>query len=63
MTTATADLALEAGLRHVESGEPGFRRVRRGRGFSYEDQQGSVINGSRREWIESLVVPPAWDDV
>lgn len=22
-----------------------------------------MINGSRREWIESLVVPPAWDDV
>lgn len=63
MTAATADLALEAGLRHVEAGEPGFRRVRRGRGFSYEDQQGSVINGSRREWIESLMIPPAWDDV
>ncbi|HEX6286971.1 MAG TPA: DNA topoisomerase IB [Acidimicrobiia bacterium] len=63
MTTETADLAIEAGLRYVEAGEPGFRRVRRGRGFSYENQRGVAINGSKRKWIESLVIPPAWDQV
>lgn len=63
MTTETADLAIEAGLRYVEAGEPGFRRVRRGRGFSYENHRGVAINGSKREWIESLVIPPAWDQV
>ncbi len=63
MTSETADLAIEAGLRYVESGEPGFRRVRRGRGFSYENQTGGVINGTMRTWIEGLVIPPAWDQV
>lgn len=63
MTTETADLAIEAGLRYVESGEPGYRRVRRGRGFSYENQDGEVINGAAREWIEALVIPPAWERV
>lgn len=63
MTTETADLAIEAGLRYVEPGEPGLRRVRRGRGFSYESHKGAVVNGSRKVWIESLVIPPAWEEV
>jgi len=63
MTTDTADIAIEAGLRYVEAGEPGLRRVRRGRGFSYESPKGDVINGKTREWIEGLVIPPAWDEV
>jgi DNA topoisomerase-1 len=63
MTSETADLAVEAGLRYVEPGEPGLRRVRRGRGFSYESQRGNVINGAKRKWIDGLVIPPAWEQV
>lgn len=56
-------LAAEAGLHYTEAGDRGLRRVRRGKGFSYVDERGSAVNGSRREWIEKLVIPPAWEDV
>jgi DNA topoisomerase-1 len=56
-------LAAEAGLNYITDETPGLRRIRRGRGFSYSDANGKVINGSVRKWIDSLVIPPAWDDV
>jgi DNA topoisomerase-1 len=56
-------IAAEAGLAYVDQGEPGFRRVKRGRGFSYVTNDGRVVNGATKEWIESLVIPPAWEDV
>jgi DNA topoisomerase-1 len=65
-TTEVLDVeqaADEAGLRYVSDAEPGIRRVRRGRGFSYHAPDGSVLNGSVRKRITSLVIPPAWKDV
>lgn len=56
-------LAAEAGLLYVDQGEPGYRRIRRGRGFSYVDPGGQVVNGEVRARIEQLVIPPAWEDV
>lgn len=56
-------MAEEAGLNYVTDESPGFRRVRRGRGFSYVDTKGNPINGSTRKWIGSLVIPPAWEQV
>lgn len=56
-------LASEAGLVYVEAGAPGMRRVRRGRGFSYLDAAGGIVNGKTKQWIETLVIPPAWQDV
>lgn len=56
-------LAAEAGLTYVGPDEPGFRRVRRGGGFSYVDETGAVVNGTTRKRIEGLVIPPAWEDV
>ena len=56
-------LAAEAGLNYVSDEGPGLRRVRRGRGFSYLDTKGNTVNGSTKEWIGSLVIPPAWKDV
>lgn len=56
-------LAAEAGLFYVDQGEPGYRRLKRGKGFSYTNDDGKVVNGEAREWIESLVIPPAWEDV
>ena len=61
--TDSMSLAEEAGLHYVSDEAPGLRRVRRGRGFSYVDPQGRVINGAVRKWIGSLVIPPAWSDV
>lgn len=56
-------LAAEAGLHYVAEETPGLHRVRRGRGFSYLDPSGKTVNGSTRERIDSLVIPPAWEDV
>ena len=56
--------AKAAGLRYVTDSEPGIRRRRVGRGFSYVDPDGRVIR--EREHIRrfrSLVIPPAWSDV
>jgi len=56
-------LAAEAGLHYVMDEMPGLRRVRRGRGFSYLDEQGQAINGAVRERIGTLAIPPAWQGV
>lgn len=56
-------LADEAGLRYVVPGSGGYRRVRRGRGFSYVTPDGKSIDGRVRERIEQMVIPPAWEDV
>ncbi len=58
------DSALEAGLRYVTDAEPGIRRRRAGRGFSYTDPSGTRITDRRLlARIKSLAVPPAWTDV
>jgi len=53
-----------ARLKRVDCAAPGIRRVRRGRGFSYEEEDGSRI-GDREvlERIKELAIPPAWTDV
>ncbi|MDP9116679.1 MAG: DNA topoisomerase IB [Actinomycetota bacterium] len=55
--------ALAAGLRYVSSEEPGIRRVRSGRGFSYRDATGAVVPVRERRRIEALAIPPAWREV
>lgn len=54
----------EAGLRYVTDAEPGIRRRRCGRGFSYTRAGGSAtVGAATRARIEALVIPPAWTDV
>ncbi len=49
--------------RSVVSG-PGLRRVRRGRGFSYHDQDGKALtDDATLTRIRDLVIPPAWKKV
>ena len=53
-----------ARLRRVDCAGPGIKRVRRGKGFSYEWQDGSrVQDPDTLERITALVLPPAWNDV
>ncbi|HWC33614.1 MAG TPA: DNA topoisomerase IB [Mycobacteriales bacterium] len=52
-----------AGLRYVSVDEPGIRRLRRGRGFSYRYADGRVVGAAVRERITALVIPPAWREV
>ena len=52
-------------LRRVDCSEPGIRRVRRGRGFSYvDDASGEAVRDAEViARIGELVIPPAWTDV
>jgi DNA topoisomerase-1 len=56
--------AKAAGLRYVTDDEPGIRRQKRGKGFTYLDPQGKTIKDEKTlERIQKLAIPPAWTDV
>lgn len=55
--------AAAAGLRYVHPDEPGIRRTRRGKGFSYVDATGKSVAAEVRVRIQALAIPPAWTDV
>lgn len=58
------DVLKKAKLNYVSTDEAGYHRKRWGRGFTYLDENGDTIKDkSLREWIESLRIPPAWEDV
>ena len=51
-------------LRFVLDDEPGIRRRRAGKGFTYLDPDGGRLTDAETlGWIRSLAVPPAWHDV
>jgi DNA topoisomerase-1 len=51
-------------LRRADCAEAGIRRRRRGRGFSFEDPAGDVIEDEETlARIRELAIPPAWKDV
>jgi DNA topoisomerase-1 len=51
-------------LKRIDCAEPGIRRVRRGRGFSYVDAAGARVDDPVvLQRISDLVIPPAWEDV
>ncbi len=53
-----------ARLRRVDSARPGIRRVRRGKGFGYVEEDGTTIADREvRERIAELAIPPAWEEV
>lgn len=59
-----AQHAADAGLRYVSDAQPGIRRVRCGRGFSYKSASGQTVRDQAvLDRIASLVIPPAWTDV
>lgn len=43
--------------------DPGFRRLRSGRGFRYVDHSGSAVGDTDAERAHALVIPPAWREV
>ena len=55
--------AAAVGLVLSDDAEPGIRRVRRGRGFSFHLPDGTLLEGAARERCRELAVPPAWSDV
>ena len=41
-----------------------YYRRKHGKGFTYKDEEGKTITDKEiRQWIKSLVIPPAWTDV
>jgi DNA topoisomerase-1 len=51
-------------LRRSDCSDPGLRRVRRGRGFSYLDEHERRIEDSEViDRLRELAIPPAWQDV
>ena len=53
-----------ARLRYVTTQEPGYTRQRHGKGFTYRDPEGQTVRDpALRAWFESIVIPPAWEDV
>lgn len=61
---AMGDAARAAGLRYADPSEPGIKRIRRGRGFSYRDADGRPVRDpDTLTRIRSLAIPPAWRDV
>ena len=50
-------------LRTVSTRDPGWKRVRHGRGFRYLDVDGSPLGPAEVERVKALVIPPAWRDV
>ena len=63
MSTA-APAPRRARLRRADCAGPGIKRVRRGRGFSFSDCDGtSVEDEETLERIRQLAIPPAWKEV
>ncbi|GGK30617.1 DNA topoisomerase IB [Salinarimonas ramus] len=59
-----ADAAESAGLTYVTDDEPGIRRKRSGKGFTYTDAKGRTIKDKAElARLKSLAVPPAYTDV
>ena len=51
-------------LRRSDCGGPGIKRVRRGKGFTYQSADGAkVTDPETLRRIADLVIPPAWEDV
>jgi DNA topoisomerase I len=51
-------------LRRSDCSGSGLRRVRRGRGFQYVEEEGTPIEDREvLERIRELAIPPAWEDV
>lgn len=58
------DFLSDLGLRYVRDDAKGFSRKRKGKGFIYLDLSGKrITDPSVITRIQSLVIPPAWEDV
>lgn len=64
LTEDSRAAARAARLRYVSDDQPGIRRQRWGRGFTYYDAAGQrITDEQQRARFAALVIPPAWTDV
>ncbi|MER8447750.1 DNA topoisomerase IB [Mesorhizobium sp. M1066] len=52
-----------ASLNYVSDAEPGIRRLKTGKGFSYQGPDGGTVSDTTKARIEAIAIPPAWTDV
>jgi DNA topoisomerase I len=58
------DAAESAGLRYVSDDQPGIRRRKSGKGFTYTQPDGTKLSDPQVvKRIRSAAIPPAWTDV
>ena len=58
------DAAESAGLRYVSDEEPGIRRRKAGKGFTYIGPNGQTVRDEKTlQRIRKLAIPPAYTDV
>jgi DNA topoisomerase-1 len=63
-TDSAGEAAEDAGLVYATDDEPGIRRVRRGKRFDYAGPDGKrVRDRAVLDRIQSLAIPPAWEEV
>ncbi|WP_192254913.1 DNA topoisomerase IB [Mesorhizobium silamurunense] len=55
--------AERASLSYVSDGDPGIRRLRKGKGFCYVGPNGNAVSAATLDRIKAIVIPPAWTDV
>ena len=61
---STPDPPRRGRLRRSDCSDTGYRRVRRGTGFSYLDEHGTALRDpDERLRINELAIPPAWEQV
>jgi DNA topoisomerase I len=64
MTAAVQSPARRGRLRRSDCSSRGLKRIRRGRGFSYEDVDGRRLRDPETLLrIKELAIPPAWEEV
>jgi DNA topoisomerase-1 len=56
-------LAKSTSLNYVTDADPGIRRLRKGKGFSYLAADGGSVDETTLARIKAIVIPPAWTDV
>ncbi len=62
--TDPVESAKAAGLRYVNDDDPGIRRQRAGKGFTYIAPDGQAIRDPKvLQRIKALAIPPAWKNV
>lgn len=64
MMDEQAEILESVGLIYVSDTEPGIRRLRRGKGFSYRQPDGRTLTDeTERQRIRALGLPPAYENV
>ncbi|WP_222566075.1 DNA topoisomerase IB [Novilysobacter antarcticus] len=58
------EIASQAGLRYVCDDQPGFARLRSGKGFHFRNADGDRVSDAKTlSRIQALAIPPAWTEV